>query len=41
MSKRIKQNTAKGGTLPAGKVNRFRTGTAESRKRGKGITRSK
>ena len=42
MSKRVKQNTAKGGTLPAGKVNRFRAGMAvEGRKRGKGITRAK
>ena len=41
MSKRVKQNTAKGGTLPAGKVNRFRVNAPDSRKRGKGITRAK
>jgi hypothetical protein len=35
---RMKFNPAKGGTLPTGKPNRFRT-TAAPRKRGKGVTR--
>lgn len=39
--KKVKHNATRGGSLPRTPANRFRSGTVDSRKRGKGFTRAK